>query len=288
VLKTAIDLQALRFYLDAMKTTLLITCLAALGGTPAVAASSPWFQTEGARIRLVSMPSPDSGAIEAGLQFELEPGWKTYWRTPGASGLPPQINFLGSENVEKTEMILPTPTRFADGGGMSAGYKKAVTFPIKVKAVLEGRPLTLKANGLVGICGTICVPVQFKLELTETGNRAVPGDVARALFDAAQSITKPFHDEQHMQKVTYDADGQTLFATAKVPAGTDKADLFVEGPFNWYLSPISASKIDGQTAEFSIPLRDLPKDAKPEHVSLRFTLVADGKGVEQKMTPRRR
>ena len=31
-------------------------------------------------------------AIRLGLAFELRPGWKIYWRSPGDAGLPPTID----------------------------------------------------------------------------------------------------------------------------------------------------------------------------------------------------
>ena len=53
----------------------------------------------GAKLRLIAQTSFDGKSFDAGLQIELEPGWKTYWRSPGSSGLPPQFSFSGSTNV---------------------------------------------------------------------------------------------------------------------------------------------------------------------------------------------
>jgi DsbC/DsbD-like thiol-disulfide interchange protein len=34
---------------------------------------------------------------QAGILVELEPDWKTYWRVPGDSGIPPQFDWAGSK-----------------------------------------------------------------------------------------------------------------------------------------------------------------------------------------------
>lgn len=280
-----LDLVTKPVYLNLMRIVLSLIAAWVLSILPAQAGNSPWFDTDGARMRLVSMPSADGKTIDAGLQFELQPDWKTYWRSPGSSGLPPQVNFLGSQNAAKVEMKLPVPSLFRDGNGISAGYKDSVTFPISVEPLYPGRPVVLKANGVVGICGTICVPVQFSLELTETGSGVVPADVVRPIVAANQNLIHAASDQQRVEEVVFDPQGSNLMVNAKVPEGTREASIFVEGPFNWYLSPVKASSIDGPRAVFSVSLADMPKDAAPEKVSLRFTLVADGAGTEQELTP---
>ena len=42
----------------------------------------------------------DNGELLAGVQIRLEPGWKTYWRTPGDSGVPPSFDWSGSKNLK--------------------------------------------------------------------------------------------------------------------------------------------------------------------------------------------
>ena len=50
-----------------------------------------------------------NGIHMAALQLDLAPGWKTYWRQPGDSGLAPRFDFSQSEGVQKVEVIYPTP-----------------------------------------------------------------------------------------------------------------------------------------------------------------------------------
>ena len=53
----------------------------------------PWIEEEPARYRMIA--AEVDGAPYAALQMELKPGWHTYWRYPGASGLVPEFDFKG-------------------------------------------------------------------------------------------------------------------------------------------------------------------------------------------------
>src|SRR5208282_4279036 len=54
-------------------------------------AASPWFSTDQGRVRLIAAsPAVGGGeSVQLGLQFELQPHWKIYWRSPGDAGYPP-------------------------------------------------------------------------------------------------------------------------------------------------------------------------------------------------------
>ena len=265
-------------------TFLFFALLATLVPATALAGASEWFLTDGARMRLVAAVSPDGKTVDAGLEFELEDGWKTYWRSPGGSGLPPQVHFLGSENVKSAIMELPVPKAYYDYGSEAIGYKNHVVFPITVTPKTPGQPFTLKAGGVVGVCGEICVPVQFELALKETGAAGTQMDVASALLKAKQGLPGPAHDEQKV--LTAKLVGTTperVTITARVPKGVTALDLFVEGPPQWYLTTAKLKDHNGDTATFELTLHDAPKDANLADTELRFTLVADGKGTDQRM-----
>ena len=103
-----------------MKALFLIAILAALlHPATAKAAVGKWFVSDGVKLRLVSLRDVTTGQLSAGLQIVLEPGWKTYWRSPGSSGLPPQLDFSQSQNVSEVKVSYPTPITFTDGGGLT-------------------------------------------------------------------------------------------------------------------------------------------------------------------------
>ena len=68
--------------------------------------------------------------LRAGIEIKMQPGWKTYWRYPGDSGVPPAFDFSGSENLKTATVLYPAPHLFTDETGQSLGYKDAVIFPL--------------------------------------------------------------------------------------------------------------------------------------------------------------
>src|ERR1700709_2546490 len=84
--------------------------------------SSPWQRDGHSAVRLLA-GSRSGAVLMGGIAFQLEPGWKTYWRTPGDSGVPPRFDFSKSENVEAVTALWPAPTKFDDGaGGPAMGH----------------------------------------------------------------------------------------------------------------------------------------------------------------------
>src|SRR5437868_11405328 len=78
--------------------------------------ASPWQKDGHSSVRLLA-GSRSAAVLMGGIAFALQPGWKTYWRTPGDSGVPPRFDFSKSENIEAVTVLWPAPTKFDDGAG---------------------------------------------------------------------------------------------------------------------------------------------------------------------------
>src|SRR6201995_6119779 len=97
--------------------------------TPADAAdSSMWDGDARSAMRLVAgSAGADRTALRAGIELRLGNGWKTYWRYPGDSGVPPRFDFSKSDNVEAVTVMWPAPLKFDDGaGGHLVGYSDQI------------------------------------------------------------------------------------------------------------------------------------------------------------------
>jgi DsbC/DsbD-like thiol-disulfide interchange protein len=115
---------------------------AALALVPAAAAAdaSPWAAGLRARARLLAGGEGD-GARLAAVEIAPDRGFKTYWRHPGESGLPPAFDWSGSTNLRAIEVLWPAPHRFEDAGGVSYGYDGGVVLPLRVRASGRGPPV---------------------------------------------------------------------------------------------------------------------------------------------------
>jgi DsbC/DsbD-like thiol-disulfide interchange protein len=76
--------------------------LVALGAHAASASqdASRWEGDARSAARLIAgTRSPGSGgALRAGIEIRLKPGWHTYWRYPGDAGVPPQFGSISGSS----------------------------------------------------------------------------------------------------------------------------------------------------------------------------------------------
>jgi suppressor for copper-sensitivity B len=147
----------------------LLLLLAALiaANLPAHGASGPWQRTDIVEGRLVAAVD-GAGSLDRvplGLHLKMKPGWKTYWRSPGDAGLPPQLVWDGSLNLAGTEMRWPAPHRFTLFGIETFGYDGEVVLPITARPVTPGQALDLEASADLLVCSDICVPQRLELTL---------------------------------------------------------------------------------------------------------------------------
>lgn len=144
-------------------------------------AAPNWVRDGEVQGRLVSAVQGvgNGQTVPLGVQLRLEPGWKTYWRTPGDSGLAPQFEWSGSPNLKKADVSYPTPHRFSFAGLDTFGYKGEVVMPITAHLSRQGAPLDARLKLDLLVCSEICIPRSLSLEL------AVPAGLATASQEAA-------------------------------------------------------------------------------------------------------
>ncbi|MBD3664437.1 protein-disulfide reductase DsbD domain-containing protein [Sulfitobacter aestuariivivens] len=136
-------------------------------GTPATGEILPgWVQQDGTHM--------------AAIRIKLQPGWKTYWRSPGDAGIPPQFNWQGSSNLGDVRIIWPAPLVIPQNGMQTIGYKDVLVLPLAVAPRNQGQPVDLRLQLNIGVCEDICVPFDLSLQGTLTGNdtRPTPAIVA--------------------------------------------------------------------------------------------------------------
>lgn len=260
-------------------TPLLVLALAA----PAWADASPWSESYHAKARLLS-GGAEGDALLIGVHIELDRGWKTYWRTPGDSGLPPDFDWSGSQNLKSARVLWPAPMRFRDSSGTFAGYKGEVIFPVLVHPESPGRPVLVHLNLQYAICETICVPAEATVELSVS----TEASAERALIDAYRRRV-PQPSETGSAELPRLGAVQAQLAAAKphliveavYPRGARDADLLVEAPDYVYLPmPKRLTSGDGERVLYRVDL-DGSTLAQLRGKSLLFTLVSgDGPSSE--------
>jgi suppressor for copper-sensitivity B len=166
-------LARLRFSLVFL--VLALAARASLAAAPQ--AASPWFVTDQGRVRLVAA-QPFVGAQEdasLGLEFELKPGWKIYWRSPGDAGYPPKVDWAGSENLVRARLDWPAPRRFSVLGLETMGYEGDIVLPVEAKLAHGNAPASFHAALQYLTCSDICVPYETHLALDLPAAGSGPG-----------------------------------------------------------------------------------------------------------------
>ena len=124
------------------------------------------------------------------LDFRLEPHWHLYWKNPGASGLPVEVEWQLPAGLSAGEIQWPAPERIELGGLMNYGYEDAVTLIVPIQAAQDfelGSAVPIKAEVSWLACEEFCMPGDASLSLALTaGAEAVKSGEAPA-FEAARA-----------------------------------------------------------------------------------------------------
>ena len=125
----------------------IYTILFSLVSSGIKANSSDWYVSETSKLRLISPYSQnDEKNLLIGLEYQMEPGWKTYWESPGDGGFAQSISWENSFNVKNVNILWPTPIEFEILGLKSLGYQIEVIFPLKVELEDELKNTYLNLN----------------------------------------------------------------------------------------------------------------------------------------------
>ncbi len=131
-----------------------------------LAVESDWSNEDYSKVRIISAQTHIGKNTEVllGLHFKLEPGWKIYWRFPGDSGMPPELNIEDSLNINSLKIFWPFPEQIKEQENIiTRGYYNEVILPIKVQLKSNINPLVLNASLSYQVCKDICIPISTKL-----------------------------------------------------------------------------------------------------------------------------
>ena len=251
--------------------------------------TSAWDGDARSAVRLIAGDAksvPDT-PLRAGIEIRVAPGWKTYWRYPGDSGVPPRFDFAGSTNLKQATVLWPTPHRFADGSGQSIGYSAGVLFPLRLQAQDSTKPVALRLKIEYAICEKLCVPaeasvaLELPMEATSSTTEALAAAEARVpkpavVGDSAPLAVRSVHEEPGARFTR-------VIVDVAAPEG-EPVDLFAEGPSpEWALPvPMPIAGAPAGLRRFGFDLDGLPPGANPHGAELTLTAGAGSAAIEVK------
>ena len=263
--------------------------LAAANAEPAAAQDASAWQSDGhAATRLIAgtaVKTSEASFLRAGIEIRLDPGWETYWRYPGDTGIPPTFDFSGSQNVKSAAVEWPAPEQFSDGaGGHSIGYVGDVILPLKITPIDATHASTLHLKLNYAVCGTLCVPAKAALDLTLTGRSSDAALIDKAVRLVPKRV--PLGTQAAglaIRSVKIAATGGKERVVVDLTAPQDApVKLFVEGPTpEWALPlPEPAGPGSGADRRFAFDLDGLPPGAKAKGAALTLTAVSGDHAIE--------
>jgi DsbC/DsbD-like thiol-disulfide interchange protein len=242
--------------------------------------SSQWQKDSHSAVRLVA-GSRSGAVLLGGIAFQLQPGWHTYWRNPGDSGVPPRFDFSKSDNVEAVTVLWPAPMKFDDGaGGIALGYVRQVVLPLRIVARNADRPVTLRADINYAVCEKICIPVEASAELAFN---SVASTEDASLFAALDTVPKPANigDANPLTIRDVRREGKTVLVDVVAP-DPGKVELFAEGPTPDWALPVPKPLAQGPPGvkRFAFDLDGVPPGASADGAALKLTLVGGERAYE--------
>ncbi|WP_233491873.1 protein-disulfide reductase DsbD family protein [Nioella nitratireducens] len=236
-------------------------------------ASSPAIEV--ALVTAENRIAPGATSISAGLDMSLSEGWKTYWRSPGEVGLPPELDFTGSVNVAEVEILWPAPHRFTAFGIQNFGYSGEVVLPIRIHLERPGEAVNLRVEADILVCSEICVPSSFAFAIDlPAGGSGTQGAIDRvsaariATFAALVPLVGPTAEISDVAAFVNE-DARTLTITASGTHSFETPDVFPEmGSFTAFGEPDIRLAGDGRGLWAQLPILSLDPDATAPVITL--------------------
>ena len=260
--------------------------------TASFAAAGPWAENDHGRLRLISAGDTSAadpqvargleGGQLIGLQVEMQPGWKIYWRSPGDAGFPPSLDWTGSENLAAAEMEWPAPHRFSLFGLETFGYSDEVVFPIVLQPDNPEAPSELKARVDYLTCSDICVPYSEEVSLSLPPGPGVAEPELFLLDYYRQQV--PRRDDSmglSIEAVYLDGSLEAPVLVAEVRSTTPFAtpDLLIEGPPEFSFAAPEVAFSEGDTLA-ELRLAANVSEGVLEGKQFTLTLIDGPRGVE--------
>lgn len=242
-----------------------------LTGT-AFAGMSDWNVGTGYKVRMVhETGGANDGVMRIGVQIEMEKGWKTYWRSPGDSGIAPTLSFENSINVEEAHIHWPEPVVFWAANDNTIGYKNKVILPIELKLKKSKALTVINLNAFFGVCDEVCVPADEQLTLMVPPITFDDPEATKLVASAFETVPPDMTDNAP-QITSATLEGNYVLVTLPKREKPDDVTVIVEGGDAWFFDPVKVSVEGGKPAIAKVPYArndggtDMPK--KPFRITV--------------------
>ena len=127
--------------------------------------SAEIVDTGHARISLIKDHSDfvPGTSINIGLKVSMDKGWHTYWRNPGDSGGPIEIDWDLPKGFSVSDIKWPLPEKIEYPPLMTYGYEDFVIYPMVLSIPADYSDDYFEMNADILICADVCIPESGKI-----------------------------------------------------------------------------------------------------------------------------
>ena len=102
-------------------------------------------------------------SINMGLKVSMDKGWHTYWKNPGDSGGPIEINWDLPEGFSVSDINWPLPEKIEYPPLMTYGYEDFVIYPMVLSIPADYSNDYFEMTADILICADVCIPESGKI-----------------------------------------------------------------------------------------------------------------------------
>jgi len=127
--------------------------------------SAEIVDTGHARISLIKDHSDfvPGTSINIGLKVSMDKGWHTYWKNPGDSGGPIEIDWDLPKGFSVSDIKWPLPEKIEYPPLMTYGYEDFVIYPMVLSVPADYSDDYFEMTADILICADVCIPESGKI-----------------------------------------------------------------------------------------------------------------------------
>ena len=221
-----------------------------------LALESEWSESEKSKARLISPLTHNNNQNEIflGLEYQMQPGWKTYWSSPGDAGFPQELLLEKSQNIKDIELFWPNPSEFEILEMNSLGYENNVIFPLKIQLDNPNKKTNLNLSIKYLICKNICIPGEANIFIEIPSGKA---SKTKHFFQIEKTLSQLPKKNFNLSKlynlqteVIKDEKHVSVIVNAKTNSYFENTKIYLDTEFGLpYVEPIINFSFDNQSLD---------------------------------------
>ena len=177
--------------------------------------SAEIVDTGHARISLIKDHSDfvPGTSINIGLKVSMDKGWHTYWKNPGDSGGPIEINWDLPKGFSVSDIKWPLPEKIEYPPLMTYGYEDFVIYPMVLSIPADYSDDYFEMAADILICADVCIPESGKISsnLLDIESDSLIYEWLESIPSKSLPITTSLNDNNLEIRFTFDKEIKEIY-----------------------------------------------------------------------------